>query len=51
MYASITRVKVKDMGRISDAARLKDLPDITTIPGFVAYWWSGKESVYCRGDF
>jgi len=38
MYASITRVKVKDVGRVSDAARTTEIPDIKVIPGFVAYY-------------
>lgn len=38
MYASITRVKVKDMGRVSDAASAAKIPDIKAIPGFLAYY-------------
>lgn len=47
MYASITRVKVKDIGRVSDAARVVgETPDITAIPGFLAYYVVPGRSQY-----
>jgi hypothetical protein len=38
MYASVTRVKVKDFNNIKNAAASKTAPDVTSIPGFVAYY-------------
>jgi hypothetical protein len=45
MYANITRVKVKDFNNVKSAAVRKKTPDVTSIPGFVAYYViPGKKS-------
>lgn len=38
MYANVTRVKVKDFSKIKNASSRKTIPDITSIPGFMAYY-------------
>lgn len=38
MFASVTRVKVKDMENLTKATKGRTIPDVTTIPGFTAYY-------------
>lgn len=38
MFAAVTHVKTKSLGKVSDMAKKVDLPDIKTVPGFIAYY-------------